>query len=274
MSLAMKKKNQPASFWENTTIPEAVAHRGGNAAGAEKENSLKAFQAAYKLGYRYFETDVVPTKDNVLLAIHGRGLDKNPNKDLPYRLKIQRMTHEEVEKSLRIGGEKPITLAALLDNFSGVKLFIDPKTFRAGSALAEFLISRPDDLNRVCVGSFHGRNTRLIKQRVRRAIGVEVSCAAIGKLRGFPVLLTAKFPTLAAVLRFYGRLSGVEVFQLPYKLLINPSGTKIVEAAHRNGFKIAAYTPNDRSSIETVITSGVDAVISDESRLLKEIIKH
>ncbi|MGI9028132.1 MAG: glycerophosphodiester phosphodiesterase [Candidatus Saccharimonadales bacterium] len=270
----MKQKNQPASFWENTRTPVAVAHRGGNAAGAEKENSLKAFQAAYKLGYRYFETDVVPTKDNVLLAIHGRGLDKNPNKDLPYRFKIQRMTHEEIAQSLRIGGEQPITLAELLDNFPGVKLFIDPKTFKAGSALAEFLISRPDDLSRVCVGSFHGRNTRLIKQRVRRATGVEVSCAAIGKLRGFPVLSTAKFPPLTVALKLYGRLYGVEVFQLPYKLLIGSGGTKIVETAHRNGFKIAAYTPNNRSSIEAVIISGVDAVISDEARILKEIIKH
>jgi glycerophosphoryl diester phosphodiesterase len=65
------KSSSPRSFWDDIIAPVLVAHRGGDAAGIEKENSLAAFQAAYDLGYRWFETDVVTTKDGQLLAIHG-----------------------------------------------------------------------------------------------------------------------------------------------------------------------------------------------------------
>ena len=150
----MKKNHQQSRFWDDAVFPLAVAHRGGDGAGIEKENSLAAFQAAYDLGYRWLETDVVPTSDGKLLAIHGRGFQRHPNKDMPSRLKVQRMTYAEALDNIRVGGEKLVTLNELLDAFPDVKFFLDPKTLKAAPALARTLIQRPHDLNRVWVGSF------------------------------------------------------------------------------------------------------------------------
>ena len=52
----------------------AFAHRGDHSAGPE--NTLVAFEGALRLGFRYLETDVHVTRDNVLLAFHDASLDR------------------------------------------------------------------------------------------------------------------------------------------------------------------------------------------------------
>ncbi|MBV1885896.1 MAG: hypothetical protein KUG61_02350, partial [Parvibaculaceae bacterium] len=65
------------SYLESDTVL-AMAHRGG--ACAYPENTLRAFQHAVDLGYRYVETDVHATRDGVLLAFHDDKLDRVTNK--------------------------------------------------------------------------------------------------------------------------------------------------------------------------------------------------
>lgn len=269
----MKKRHQPAKFWDKANFPVAAAHRGGDAAGFEKENSLKAFKAAYDMGYRWFETDVVSTSDGVLLAIHGRGFQKRPNKDLPSRLKVQRMKYAEAKKNLIVGGEKVLTLREILDTFPDIKLFVDPKTYRAAPVLADFLISRPQDLNRVCIGSFHARNTGLVRKRLKKTANGDIACAAIGSFRGLWLTLSAKATFLRPLLRFYVRWTRISAFYLPYKKLEGARGRKLVKFAHKNGLKVAAYTPNDQKSIEVSLSAGADVIMSDNVKLLKHFIK-
>lgn len=269
----MKKPLQANNLWDGASFPVAVAHRGGDGAGAEKENSLKAFQAAYDRGYRWFETDVVPTKDGKLLAIHGRGLQRRPNKDLPSRLEVQRLTLAEANKTIKVGGEKPLTLDKLLDSFPDTKIFIDPKTYKAAPILADFLISRSHDLNRICVGSFHARNTSLIRKRLKAATNLEITCGAIGAYRGNLLILSARLNFLKPLLKIYINHKKINAFYLPYKKLKGNQGRKIVSLAHSLGLKIAAYTPNDEQSIKDSLASGADVVMSDRAELLAKYIK-
>ena len=51
-----------------------IAHRGGALDG--RENSMTAFARAVELGYRYLETDVQVTADEVLVAFHDDRLDR------------------------------------------------------------------------------------------------------------------------------------------------------------------------------------------------------
>jgi glycerophosphoryl diester phosphodiesterase len=267
------KRSPIARFWDNADFPIAVAHRGGDAAGVEKENSLKAFQSSYDLGYRWLETDTVATSDGVLLAIHGRGLQRDPNRQLPSRLKIQKMTYAEAQKKIKVGGEEALTLEKLLDKFPDSKVFIDPKTLKTAPLLAKFLINRPHDLDRICIGSFHGSNTNLIRRRVKRATGREIDCAAIGAFRGSLLILSAFLPFTKIFLEGYIMRTKTSAFYIPYDWITRKNGHKIVSSAHSLGVKVATYTPNDEGSIKAALSTGVDAVMSDNVRLLKRLIK-
>src|SRR5215210_6329459 len=113
--------------------PIAFAHRGGAAGGVE--NSLRAFQHAVDLGYRYVETDVYETSDGVLLAFHDRTLDRVT--DLTGR--IAALPHSHVLRA-RIGGSEPIpTLEDVLGSWPELRVNIDVKAFSATSALVEVI---------------------------------------------------------------------------------------------------------------------------------------
>ena len=59
--------------------PIAFANRGG--AGEAPENTLRAFERAVRLGYRFLETDVHLTRDGVLVAFHDPRLDRTTDRN-------------------------------------------------------------------------------------------------------------------------------------------------------------------------------------------------
>ncbi len=271
------KKNQPQNqknkFWDGAKFPIAVAHRGGDAAGIEKENSLMAFQAAYDLGYRWFETDVVPTRDGKLLAIHGRGYQRHPNKDLPSRLTIQSMTYAEVLETINVGGEKILTLDELLDTFSDVKFFLDPKTLKAAPALARSLIARPQDLGRVWIGSFIPFNNARVYRAIRHATGQKVGLAILGPMKSMPVKLAALFPALTPVAQTYVRWTKAGCITVHHSWITGANGRKFVQLSHSLGLKAGVYTPNSKASIEQSLAAGADVIMSDNVKLLAAPVK-
>lgn len=248
-----------------------VAHRGGDGAGIEKENSLKAFRAAYELGYRWFETDVVPTRDGKLLAIHGRGYQRHPNADLPSRVRLQRLSYGEVEHKIKVGGEPAVLLTELLNSFTDSKFFLDPKTYKAASVLAEVLIERPDYISRVCVGSFLPFNTSRVYRRVLRGTGENLAVSILGPLRNCVLWLSVHLNWLLPVARSHISLAHSGSVHIPYKWILSHKGHKFLDLAHKLGVKVAVYTPNERQTIETCQDKGVDIIMSDKVGLLKQI---
>jgi glycerophosphoryl diester phosphodiesterase len=55
--------------WINPEIKKfnIIAHRGLHSTEVSHENTIEAFEAAYKVGYRYIECDVIPTTDGFVI---------------------------------------------------------------------------------------------------------------------------------------------------------------------------------------------------------------
>jgi glycerophosphoryl diester phosphodiesterase len=276
--MRMKARNKSSSspkFWENFSSPIAVAHRGGDAAGVEKENSLAAFRAAYKLGYRWFETDVVATKDNKLVAIHGRGWQLHPRKNMPLRSSIRKQTYAEVKKKIVVGGEEILLFEDILDQFPNVKIFVDPKTFKSVPMLVEVLSRRPTDIDRVCVGAFSKIRTIRVAQLVKMATGRELTTCILGPLNAYPIYIAARLKFLRPAVKYYVQETNAGSIHIPYRWVTNSpkAGRKLLNYAHTLGLKVAVYTPNSERTIRVSLGGGVDIVISDKAELLMDLIK-
>jgi glycerophosphoryl diester phosphodiesterase len=273
----MRLKNQSQQqfkFWQGFNPPVAVAHRGGDGAGIDKENSLKAFKAAYNLGYRWFETDLVATHDKKLLAIHGRGYQLRPNKDLPSRTKIRTMTHKKFMHEIKVGGEEVPLLDELLDEFPDIKFIIDPKTYRSVPALVECMSNRPNDVDRLCVGAFSKMRTIRVAYLIKKNTGKEVCTCILGPINAYPIYVAARIKILRPFAKYYVQETNAGSIHVPYRWIINSpkAGQKLIEYAHELGLKVAVYTPNSAKTIRASVSAGVDVVISDRVSLLKKII--
>ena len=93
-----------ASYAQDQQV-RIYAHRGG--CGEADENTLNAFNAAYKAGYRGFETDIRMTKDGVFVLMH--------DSDLPNGKGNVETSKAKDIKGLKIGKSKVLFLDELLE---------------------------------------------------------------------------------------------------------------------------------------------------------------
>ena len=237
----------------------ALAHRGGASSEApiEVENSLRAFEAAWRLGYGYLETDVHVTADGVLVAFHDTTLDRTTDAagaiaDLPWA---------DVARA-RIGGLEPIPrLDDLLDALPRARFNIDIKAAGATEALTAALDAHAAH-DRVCVGSFH--TARIV--RFRRLSAGRVATAA----SPVETAVTAWLPGVRRVWPL-----GADVFQVPVREERTglPLVTRaMVKAAHARGAAVHVWTINERSEMERLIDLGVDGLVTDDITTLKTVL--
>ena len=247
------------SFWADPPI--AIAHRGGAAAfGKDKfkvENTFEAFEAAIKLGYKYLELDVIKTADNQVIILHVASYKVEAAaglKDSPGPEKLQKMTLAELRPYL---GRKIPTLADLLVKFPDVKLFVDAKTDEVVKPLAE-LIKNTDSYDRVVIGSFFPR--RLIKAHEilgpKALINLNISRLPFKFLQMKRFLASPDHRFISSV-------------HLPY-VWATKGKIKWLQSL---GIKVLVWWPNSERTIKRALNNGADGIISDNIKLLKEIIE-
>jgi glycerophosphoryl diester phosphodiesterase len=240
-------------FWG--TKPIGVAHWGGNAAGQGRRNTLAAFKAAHKLGYDYFETDVINTKDGQVIIAHGALTNLTARLRGTFSIDLlQNLTYQQVKTGLRVKGEQLPLLEDLLLRFPTTRFFIDPKTDGVVEPLAA-LIARLKAQDRVCLGSFrYGR-----VQKLRRLL----------KGKGHFALIIGRNNWLAYLPRLKtGRLTGVEAVCMHHSFVSRP----MLGLVRSKGLKAVIWTCNSPLSIKHALKSGADGVISDRIDLLKDIL--
>ena len=231
----------------------AFAHRGG--ALEAPENTMKAFEYAVELGYRYLETDAYATRDGVLISFHDDRLDRVSDA----KGKIEELAWAEVRQA-RIGGAEPVpSMEDLFARFPETRINIDPKHDAAVGPLVA-LIKRMGAEDRVCIGSFSGKRIRQVQDAFDGRV-----CTSLG-------------PT--GVLKLKSASAGVPLkrwvegcAQVPVKGNgITIVTRRFIKAAERRGLQVHVWTIDDEAEMRRLIDLGVHGLMTDRPAVLKRVL--
>jgi len=238
----------------DNTSPIAFAHRGGTSAAPE--NTLRAFDHAVNLGYRYIETDVHATSDGKLVAFHDNDLQRTCGK--PWRIEE---TDWSTLSTARIAGSDPIPLLDdLLSTWPEVRINIDCKSDAAMQPLIN-TIRLTKCIDRICVGSFSDKRLQHIRSELGTGLCTsmgpqEVIRLVLGSATGLPIN-----PSRHAL------IAQVPVRQGPIPVVTRRS----IARAHQLGLQVHVWTIDDPIEIDQLLDLGVDGIMSDDTRALKDV---
>lgn len=214
------------------------------------ENSLKAFQHAHDLGYRFFETDVRASKDGVVYAVHDDRLDRLSGEDVG----LADLTSTELE-SMRLGGGEPfVRLTALMDAFPDANFNIDVKSDDALDGTLE-VVRHLGAADRVCLASFS-------HARLRRIRALEPS-----------LLTSASMSEAARMVLGIAPPRAPRFFQVPARHRGIPVVTRsFVDRVHRAGQGVHVWTIDEPAEMHRLLDLGVDGIMTDRTDLLKDVL--
>lgn len=234
--------------------PIAFAHRGGTSAAPE--NTLRAFEHAINLGYRYVETDVHASADGKLLAFHDNNLLRTCGENIDIA-----STDWSTLSNARIDGTDPIPLLEdLLGSWPDVRINIDCK---ADTALLPLLdtLRRTNSLDRVCIGSFSDKRL----SRIRAELGPDV-CTSMGPGEVARLVLRSH-SRLPIPVSQHALCAQVPVKQGPIPVVTRAT----IATARALGIHIHVWTIDDPIEIGRLLDMGVDGVMTDDTVALKSV---
>ena len=232
--------------------PIPIAHRGGNVAAPE--NTIAAFSHAVELGYRYLETDVHLTSDGVLVAFHDADLGRLAG--LPGAIRDHAW---DVLRTVDLGDGQTIpTMDELLGTFPSTRFNIDPKADETVEPLAA-LVSAQDAVDRVGVGSFDDARIATLQELLGPGL-----CTSPGPMELLTFLSLESFPSVA--FETHGCL------QIPVRFGQFELTGELLDDAHSRGLQVHVWTINDADEMAQLLDLGVDALMTDNTELLLEVL--
>jgi glycerophosphoryl diester phosphodiesterase len=250
------------SFWDNSDGVLAIAHRGGAGLYSidrfRKENTLEIFKAAKNLGYDYLELDVTSTADGKVIVLHvttdrfERLLHKP---SAPNAKRLQELTYAELKA--RLNRDIP-TLGEIFQNFPDTKFLLDSKTDEVVEPLAQEII-KAEAYDRVYVNSFYLQRIA----RLQKLLGDKVTYGLI--IGRYPRSVNRKLKALKR-----GSYSHVDLTAIVVPQRFINKG--LIGLIHKQGLKAIVWTPNTAPQINRAMALGADGIISDNIKLLKEIL--
>ena len=229
---------------------------------------MTAFQGAYDLGFRHFETDLHLTSDGVLVCFHDDNLNRTTNGTGPVSARTLAevkeldagFRHQDSEGfPFRGKGILVPTLEELLTTFPDTSVILDMKTNGLSEPLSQ-LIERLGVADRLIVGSFSDE---------RLAVFRELTAGQVATSTG-PV--AARMWVLSSLV---GRGAGGEAdaLQVPTHVRgVRVVDEKLVRSAHDAGLQVHVWTVNDRDDMANLLDIGVDGLITDRPNRLKDLL--
>ena len=229
------------------------AHRGGCLEASE--NTLESFQYALNIGSQYIETDVQLSQDGKVYIFHDDslkrivGIDKNFS-DLP---------SSEIDSIKIFNGNAIPTLEEVLETFPNARFNIDLKTDLVAEPALEIL-KKHNAQDRVCIASFSDERIDLARKYIPSI------CTSMGPNQILQIRLGAW--------KFINPKIVSDCVQIPiYKYGIKLASKTMVDFCHANHLKVHVWTINDAKTMKKLISIGVDGIITDRPKLLKEVLK-
>ena len=247
-----------------------VAHRGDSA--NFPENTLPAFKSAAELGVDCIETDVHLTRDGVCVIWHDDTLervtaDDGLVSDKTYKELMSvdagtRFTMDE-GKTFPFRG-KGVTVATLDEVLKGnpyMRFNVDLKDDNI-ELIKEFakVVRKNNAQDRVLGASFHHRIIKIL----RKIIPEIASSFSETEMRKIVIL------NKIGMLKFHGNFNA-DAAQVPeYDNKTKIITKSFIKNLHKKGVKVHVWTVNKKSEMLRFYNMGVDAIITDNPRLLLE----
>lgn len=215
--------------------PVRIGHRG--AAGYAPENTLASIDRALSIGVDYIEVDVQRTRDNHLILLHDKRVDRTTN-GTGF---VEELTISEIRQLDAGDGQQIPMLSEVLHYCSGkTGLMLE----LVSEGIANEVISaveRAGYEGELIFASFLHAEVLAVRHAFPGAV-------TLALMEGIPVSRTAF--ALDARSNYAG-------------LGFDSVRPEIVDALHNVGVRVVVYTLNDERDIQRALAWGVDGIVSD-----------
>ena len=228
------------------------AHRGGSEEAPE--NTLESFSYAIGLGSSYIETDVQLSADGIPYIFHDDDLSRLLNMEV----KFNSLHSDQIEKLKLFESYQIPKLETALTQFPNALFQIDLKTDEVALPAMK-VIENLNAFDRICIASFSSNRLQKVRKKFPD------TCLSMGPKEILKLLL-ASFGLYNKTI--YGDCLQVPIYHYGIKLVTR----RFVKYVQSIGLKIHVWTINDENTMRKLIDFGVDGIITDRPKLLKEVL--
>ena len=232
-----------------------IAHRGFS--DIAPENTLIAFQKAIECKADYFELDVHKTKDDSIVVIHDRSVDRTSSNDM--KGEIAEMNYSDLT-TVRVGYRMKFG-----DKYEDEKI----PTLREALELAKGKI-------KVCIEiKVYGVEKEILK--IVNDLGINDDVIIFSFY--YPVL--AKIRQLDKNIRTLFLINSADKMTIDYARVIGSeaigvgSGTAVtkefIDFAHKYGIEVWKWTVDDENEMQQLIDVGLDGLITNSPDKAKKL---
>ena len=230
------------------------AHRGGSIEAPE--NTIESFEYSIELGSSYIETDVQLSSNGIPYIFHDNDLNRLFGKNIIFNS----LHSDEINELILFDRYKIPTLESTLLKFPNTFFQIDVKTDEVVLPTME-VIKKTNSTDKVCIASFSSKRLKQVHN-----LYPEI-CLSMGPYEVMKLLL--------ASFGLYRKKVPGNCLQIPiYKYGIKLVTKRFINYIHSIGLKIHVWTINDEDTMQKLIDLGVDGIITDRPKTLKDLLSH
>ena len=230
------------------------AHRGGSIEAPE--NTIESFEYSIELGSSYIETDVQLSSNGIPYIFHDNDLKRLFGKNIIFNS----LHSDEIDELILFDKYKIPTLESTLQKFPDTLFQIDVKTDEVVLPTME-VIKKTNSTDKVCIASFSSKRLKQVHK-----LYPEI-CLSMGPFEVMKLLL-ASFGLYRN--KVPGNCLQIPIYQYGIKLVTK----RFINYIHSIGLKIHVWTINDEDTMQKLIDLGVDGIITDRPKALKDLLSH